>query len=155
MAKAQSFARVWEKGRFAPRRGYDKSSHLIMRFGRWVILAAIFLIVAFVGDTYIKRKTRLAKDAPGPPPALELGLEGRGEKGCWTQNEGDRPRVEVCWDRYRQISEPSTMELDGVVLKLYQKGASQFDLAIDFAALAALACIFFVLGARQFSRIQV
>lgn len=99
-----------------------------MRFGRWLILAAIFLIVAFVGDTYIKRKARLAKDAPAPPPALELGLDGRGEKFHWVESDGDRPRVEVWADKYRQITEPSTMELDGVVLKLYQKGASQFDL---------------------------
>ena len=105
-----------------------------MRFGRWLILAAIFLIVAFVGDTYIKRKARQAKEAPAPPPALELGLDGRGEKGCWTQNDGDRPRVEVCWEKYRQITEPSTMELDGVVLKLYQKSASQFDLVQSAAA---------------------
>src|SRR6516164_2163585 len=99
-----------------------------MRFGRWLILAAIFLIVAFVGDTYIKRKAKLAKDAPAPPPALELGLDGRGEKFHWVESDGDRPRVEVWADKYRQITEPSTMELDGVVLKLYQKGASQFDL---------------------------
>jgi lipopolysaccharide export system protein LptA len=99
-----------------------------MRFGRWLILGAIFLIVAFVGDTYIKRKARLAKDAPAPPPPLELGLDGRGQNGCFTENTGDRPRVQVCWEKYRQITAPSTMELDGVTLKLYEKEASQFDL---------------------------
>jgi lipopolysaccharide export system protein LptA len=99
-----------------------------MRFGRWLILAAIFLIVVFVGDTYIKQKARLAKDAPPLPAPLELGLDGRGQNWCWTENTGDRPRAEVCSEKYRQITAPSTMELEGVTLKLYEKEGSQFDL---------------------------
>jgi lipopolysaccharide export system protein LptA len=99
-----------------------------MRFGRWLILAAILLIVAFVGDTYMKRKAMLDKDAPAPPAPLESGIQARGNNWCYTQSEGDRPRVEVCAARNVQLSDPSVMELDGVQLKLYQKDSTQYDL---------------------------
>jgi lipopolysaccharide export system protein LptA len=99
-----------------------------MRFGRWLILAAILLIAAFVGDTYMKRKALLDKDAPAPPPPLGSGIEARGSNWCYTQNEGDKPRVEVCAEHNTQLTDPSVMELDGVQLKLYQKGSAQYDL---------------------------
>lgn len=99
-----------------------------MRFGRWLILAAIFLIVVFVGDTYIKRKARLAKDAPALPPPLALGLDGSGQNECLVENSGDHPKSEICFEKYRQITAPSMMELDGVTLKLYEKEGSQYDL---------------------------
>jgi lipopolysaccharide export system protein LptA len=105
-----------------------------MRLWRWLILAAIFLIVVFVGDTYIKQKARLAKDAPSPPSPLELGLDGRGQNWCWTENTGDHPRAEVCSEKYRQITAPSTMELEGVTFKIYQKEGSQFDLVKSASA---------------------
>ena len=98
-----------------------------MRFGRWLILAAIALIVAFVGDTYMKRKALLDKDAPAAPPPLESGISARGNNWCYTQSEGEHPRVEVCAARNTQLSDPSVMELDGVKLKLYQKGSTQYD----------------------------
>ena len=99
-----------------------------MRIGRWLILAALVAIVAFVGDTYMKRKALLDKDAPSAPPPLESGIEARGNNWCYTQSEGDRPRVEVCAARNTQLSDPNVMQLEGVELKLYQKGSSQYDL---------------------------
>jgi lipopolysaccharide export system protein LptA len=99
-----------------------------MRFGRWLILAAILLIAAFVGDTYMKRKALLDKDAPAAPAPLEAGIEARGNNWCFTQSEGDKPRVEVCAERNTQLADPSVMQLEGVQLKLYQKGSSEYDL---------------------------
>src|SRR6516162_3093648 len=98
-----------------------------MRIGRWLILAALVAIVAFVGDTYMKRKALLDKDAPAAPPPLESGISARGNNWCYTQSEGDHPRVEVCAARNTQLSDPSVMELDGVQLKLYQKGSTRYD----------------------------
>ena len=45
-----------------------------MRFSRWLILIAILSIVAYVGQSYIRRKQVLAKDTPTPPAPLGTGL---------------------------------------------------------------------------------
>src|SRR5579885_972891 len=99
-----------------------------MRLGRLLIVASIVLIVAFVGDTYLKRKAMLVKAAPTAPAPLGLGLEARGTRMCHSEYEGDRKKVEVCAEKYRQLSEPSMMELDKVELKIYHKDAAEYDL---------------------------
>ncbi len=99
-----------------------------MRFSRWLILAAILAIVAFVAQTYVKRKQTLAQNAPAPPPPLETGVDGRASDWVYTQSDGDRPRVTVRAKKFRQIKAPSVMELDGVELQLFHKQGGQFDL---------------------------
>ncbi len=43
-----------------------------MRRARWLILAAISIIVFAVGSTYYKGVDRMQKDAPPPPVRLEI-----------------------------------------------------------------------------------
>ena len=99
-----------------------------MRFSRWLILAAILSIIAFVLQTYIKRQQTLARDAPAPPPRLETGIDGRASDWVYTQSDGEHPRVTVRAKSFRQVKAPSVMELDGVELQLFHKDADQFDL---------------------------
>ncbi len=99
-----------------------------MRFSRWLILAALLAIVAFVGQTYIKRQQALARDTPAPPPPLETGVDGRARDWVYTQSDGERPRVTVRAKSFRQVKAPSVMELNGVELQLFHKEGAQFDL---------------------------
>ena len=99
-----------------------------MRFSRWLILIAILSIVAYVGQSYIKRKQVLAKDTPTPPAPLETGIEGRASDWVYTQSDGEHPRVTVRAHSFRQIKAPSVMELEGVELQLFHKEGGQFDL---------------------------
>jgi lipopolysaccharide export system protein LptA len=99
-----------------------------MRRTRWLFLAAILAILATVGATYIKRKERIARNAPEVPVPLETGVEGRASNWCYTQSDGDRPRVKVCAENFRQVKEPSLMELDGVELQLFHEDGTKFDL---------------------------
>jgi LPS export ABC transporter protein LptC len=99
-----------------------------MRFSRWLILAAILSIVAFVAQTYAKRKLTLAQDAPAPPAPLETGIDGRASDWVYTQSDGEHPRVTVRAKSFRQVKAPSVMELDGVELQLFHKEGGQFDL---------------------------
>jgi lipopolysaccharide export system protein LptA len=99
-----------------------------MRLSRWLILAALLAIVAFVGQTYIKRQQTLARDAPPAPPPLETGINGRASDWVYTQSDGERPRVTIRAKSFRQVKAPSVMELDGVELQLFHKEGAQFDL---------------------------
>jgi lipopolysaccharide export system protein LptA len=99
-----------------------------MRLSRWLILAALLVIVAFVGQTYIKRQQALARDTPPPPPPLETGINGRASDWVYTQSDGERPRVTIRAKSFRQVQAPSVMELNGVELQLFHKEGVQYDL---------------------------
>src|ERR1700676_1733278 len=99
-----------------------------MRLSRWLILAALLAIVAFVGQTYFKRQQALARDKPAPPPPLETGIDGRASDWVYTQSDGEHPRVTVRAKSFRQVKAPSVMELNGVELQLFHKEGVQFDL---------------------------
>lgn len=98
-----------------------------MRRSRWLILAVIIGIVAFIGVTYAKRKAARPPDVP-PPPPLETGLDGRANDWVYTQSDGDRPRVTVRAKSFKQIKAPSVMELDGVELQIFHGDGGSYDL---------------------------
>jgi lipopolysaccharide export system protein LptA len=99
-----------------------------MRRLRWLLPPAIIAILIWVGLTYSQRKAALDSQAPAAPPPLEKGLEGRADDWLYTQNSGDLPRVKIRARSFRQIKEPSLMQLDGVELDLYHANGKQFDL---------------------------
>src|ERR1700682_4819422 len=99
-----------------------------MRLSRWLILAALLAIIAFVGRTYIKRQEALARDAPPAPPPLETGVDGRARDWVYTQSDGEHPRVTVRAKSFRQVKAPSVMALNGVELQLFHKDGDKFDL---------------------------
>jgi len=99
-----------------------------MHLSRWLILAALLAIVAFVGQPYIKRQQALARDTPAAPPPLETGINGRASDWVYTQSDGERPRVTIRAKSFRQVKAPSVMELAGVELQLFHKEGAQFDL---------------------------
>jgi lipopolysaccharide export system protein LptA len=99
-----------------------------MRWGRWLILAAIVLIAFAVGATYVQRKAALARDTPPPPPPLETGIDGRANDWVYTQSDGDRPRVTVRAKSFKQVRAPSVLQLNGVELQLYHQDGMSYDL---------------------------
>src|SRR5215469_416812 len=99
-----------------------------MRFSRWLALAAIIPILAFVVFTYEKHKAALASAAPAPLIPLEAGTEGRANDWSWGHTDGDCPRVRVHAADYKLIEKPELMELSGLELRLYQRDCKAFDL---------------------------
>jgi lipopolysaccharide export system protein LptA len=97
-----------------------------MRVGRWLILAAIFAIIVFVGDTYFRHRAGL--DALAAPRALDLSLEASSEDWCDTSADGAKETFKICAKNIREVKEPSHMELDGVRLWLFHKDDKEYDL---------------------------
>ena len=99
-----------------------------MRFVRWLLPVAILFIVYEVGVTYLERKRTQAAAAPAAPPPLEKDIEGRARDWVYLKTDGDRPVVEVRAKSFRQITEPSVMELEGLELHLFHKDGKEYDL---------------------------
>src|SRR5579872_6440 len=99
-----------------------------MRRIGWLLPVAIIAIGVWVFVTYTQRKAALASAAPAAPAPLANGLQARGDDWCYTQYNGDVPKVTLCAKSYREVKEPSLMELDGVQLDLYHADGKQFDL---------------------------
>ena len=97
-----------------------------MRVGRWLILAAIFAIIVFVGDTYSKH--RASVDALAAPRALGLDLDASMDKWCDTQHDGAKETFKICATSAREVKDPPHMELDGVSLMLFHKEDKEYDL---------------------------
>jgi lipopolysaccharide export system protein LptA len=99
-----------------------------MRAARWLLPLAILLIIYQVATTYYSRRRTLAENAPAPVKPLEKDIEGRANDWVWVKSDGNRPVVEVRAKNFRQIKEPSVMELEGLELHLFHKDAKEYDL---------------------------
>jgi len=56
-----------------------------MRRARWLILAAITIIVFAVGATYYERLARMARETPAPPTPLRAGIDASAALAiCWS-----------------------------------------------------------------------
>lgn len=105
-----------------------------MRYSRWLILAVIASILAFVWNTYSTRKKILAKEAPVAPAPLRNGIDGSSANWHYTVLDGDRPIYDISAANMTAISaanpadESSMTELEKVELKLFHKDATEFDL---------------------------
>jgi lipopolysaccharide export system protein LptA len=106
-----------------------------MRRARWLILATITIIVFAVGSTYYNRLARMEKDAPAPPKALRPGIDATAE--AWHHRKFDDskrgpngapcPVIDVEAKTFAQVQEPSSYQLEGVVLKLFHHCGPKFD----------------------------
>src|ERR1035438_4358215 len=97
-----------------------------MRVGRWLILAAIFAIIVFVGDTYLRHRKDI--EALAAPPGLDTALDGNADSWCDTQHDGAKLTFKICAKNFKQVKDPAHMELEGVSLWLYHKEDKEFDL---------------------------
>lgn len=98
-----------------------------MRRARWLILAAILVIITAVGFIYYGRLKANAKDLPPPARKLPKGIEGTAEGWHIRNSNGACPTYEVKAKGFKQIKEPSTMELEGVDLQLFHNCGTTYD----------------------------
>jgi len=98
-----------------------------MRRLRWLILAAISVILVAVGATYYGRMTRMREDAPRRPEPLQSGIDLAAEGWHIRKTDHGRPIVEVKARSFRQVKEPLSFELEGVELKLFHDDGESYD----------------------------
>ncbi len=106
-----------------------------MRRARWLILAAITIIIVAVGSTYYGRLARMEKEAPETPKPLRPGLDAAAEGWRFRKADADHrdangepcPVIEVLAKRFEQIKEPSSYELGDVELKMFHDCGKRFD----------------------------
>ena len=99
-----------------------------MRRTRWLFLAAIVAVIFAVSVSFIKRRAILESDPRAQPKPLEAGVEGRAPNWEHTEFKGDKKHYTVHARNFRQIKEPSVVELEGVELQLFRKDGEKSDL---------------------------
>ncbi len=97
-----------------------------MRRLRWLLPVAILAIVVAVASIYVERKESLANAAPNRPHPLEEGVHGRAVDWCYTQSQGDQPRVDICAAKLNEVD--GVKQLEGAQIKLYHDSGSAYDL---------------------------
>jgi hypothetical protein len=83
-----------------------------MRRTRWLFLAAIVAVIFAVSVSFIKRREILERDPRAQPKPLEAGVEGRAPNWEHTEFKGDKKHYTVRARNFRQIKEPSVVELE-------------------------------------------
>ena len=99
-----------------------------MRGTRWLLLAAILLILGGTAATYVyqsrlNNKTRVAK-----PAFIDEHLNSTAQDWEWSRSDQGRVVVKIRAHALRQIADTGRIELEGVRLELYQRDKSLYDL---------------------------
>jgi len=98
-----------------------------MRRTRWLFLAAIIGIVAWVSTTYLKTKANAERNAVAPPKPLEAGIDAKSQRWTYTKSNGTQPLFSISAAEM-ESKDSSTIELKDVELHLFHKDGSQYDL---------------------------
>ena len=98
-----------------------------MRHARWLLLAALVMVISAVGYIYYQR---LAAMPPAHSSAEKMpsGVDLLAHEWHYTNRVGNCPQLDVRAKSFKQIKEPSTFDLEGVVLLLYQDCGKKHNL---------------------------
>ena len=101
-----------------------------MRRTRWLLLAAIFVIIGWVGAAYLKSKAAFDRNAPTAPAPLDPRFDAQSQS--WHAARFDTATGRPIWKmrakEARELKSPPVTELEGVELELYDKDATEYDL---------------------------
>ena len=97
-----------------------------MRWTRPLLLIAILAIAAGVGATFYNRLREQNTNSPAKPAVLPAGINGTAQDWSYTQKNSGKPVVTVHAKDYREVD--GKYLLTGVLLQLYQKDATEYDL---------------------------
>jgi lipopolysaccharide export system protein LptA len=99
-----------------------------MRRTRWLFLAAILGISAWVSAVYLKSKASVDRNAIIPPKPLEAGIDARSQRWSYTKSNGTVPVFFIAAAEMRENKDSSIINLQDVELHLFHKEGTQYDL---------------------------
>jgi lipopolysaccharide export system protein LptA len=98
----------------------------MLRSTRVLLLLAIVLILGAVGASWYRQRSALSRQAPKPPKSLPLDTAAEMSDWVYTKEQGGRI-TEVRARNFRQLNEPSRLELEKVEIRLFKPGGKSFD----------------------------
>jgi len=99
-----------------------------MRGPRWLLLAAILLILGGTAGTYIYQ-LRVAKQSQVPVPAsIAPNSTVTAQDWEWSRSDQGKTVVKIRAHALRQVADTGRIELEGVRLELYQRDKNLYDL---------------------------
>lgn len=99
-----------------------------MRGTRWLILAAITVILGGVATTYRLQKRALEGEAPPRPTALAPTLNSAAQNWVWVQTDKDRTVCRITAKDVRQVKDANRLELEQVELQIPSRHGDNHDL---------------------------
>ena len=101
-----------------------------MRGTRWLLLVAIAAIVGGIGFKYQAQRKIVQREAPPAPQPLPPGLNTASDKYVYTSKKNDSGCATyfVQADEFKQISDNSRVDLTNVLLKVYNKECTAYNL---------------------------
>ena len=91
------------------------------------------LLGAVVWD-YLDSRTAEEKSQAEQPTAIPSDINSQATRWAWSQSSGDRRKVEVVADSFRQAKETFLFDLGGVELKIFHEDGATFDYVVTEAA---------------------
>lgn len=99
----------------------------MFRRARWLILLAIFLIIAGLVSLFLSQKNLLRTQKPAKSAPLPANISATAEGWTYTKSEGDRVIFRVKAKSYQQVKEPSTFLLGDLELEIHDKKDEKVD----------------------------
>ena len=102
-----------------------------MRGTRWLLLAAILLILGGTAGTYYYQ-LRLTKGTQIPTPApIAANTSNTAQDWEWSRSDNGRTVVKIKAHALRQVADTGRIELEGVRLELFQRDKPLYNLVVS------------------------
>jgi lipopolysaccharide export system protein LptA len=99
----------------------------MLRGTRSLLLLAILLIVGAVATSYYTLRRFQAIQAPPRPQALPLNTDAAAQSWVWRKDEATHGIVEVRARRFRRLTAPDLVEIEGVEVIVYKQGGQEYN----------------------------
>ncbi len=99
----------------------------MLRSTRGLLLLAIIVMLGAVAATYYSQKRILANQAPRAPKSLPVDTDASATSWIYRKDQTTHGIVEVRAKRFKQLNNPSRVEIEGVELLVYKQDGKEYD----------------------------
>ena len=101
---------------------------------RVLLLLGVTTMLGAVGWDYLDSQSTEEEVQAEQPTAIPSDVNSQATRWAWSQSSGDRRKVEVVADSFRQARETFLFDLEGVELKIFHEDGAKFDYIVTKAA---------------------